>query len=71
MMMSKKNAVFMMKTAFEAIITYSLSLTAAARRTAGTRLHACQNESLTLVKIDVRAHEHAVGSLFQINLQSV
>jgi hypothetical protein len=59
-----------MKTAVE-VIKRSLSLTAAARRTAGTRLHSRQNETLALMKIDVRVHEHALGALFQINLQPV
>jgi hypothetical protein len=67
---AQKNAVFKMKTAV-VVIRYSLKLTAAARRTAGTRLHSGEHKTLSFMEIDVCVHEHAFGALFQINLQSV
>jgi hypothetical protein len=57
-----KKTVFKMKTAVVEI-SVSLYLTAAARRTAGTRLHSGKNETLALLEIDVRVHEHALGAL--------
>jgi len=45
-------------------------LAAAARRAAGTRLHAGEHETLAIMKIDVRVHEHAVGPFLQENFEA-
>jgi hypothetical protein len=45
-----------------------LVLATAARGAAGTRLHARKNETLLLLEIDARTHQHRVGSFFEKNL---
>jgi hypothetical protein len=44
---------------------------AAARRAAGTRLHAREHETLVLHEIDIGVHQHAVRPFLYKHLQSV
>jgi hypothetical protein len=53
------------------VIGDARDLAAAARRPAGTRLHAAQDETLAFYEVDVRVHQHVVGPFLQENLEAV
>ncbi len=64
-----KTAVSQRETAVMIFSTLMCVLATAARGAAGTRLHTRKNETLMLLEIDARRHQHRVGPFLEKNLQ--